>query len=205
MLNREAPAKPRRTFRAIRAQPGPGPIAQATPKLHQCDIKATPRPIDSQPIGTPKPPPCDPNAIPMRPQSHLRACVSNPVLGIRAPHAWPRRSLRAIPATARPGPSAPPHSAKRMPPEITTSAFRWTGLNRPEVAPFGIYRKDVPPKGATCAKPLDSIGKSRLRLAVDIFSVNAGCTFRVDRFPPPACIPAGASPPQPLSTQVPPY
>jgi hypothetical protein len=40
---------------------------QATPKPHQCDIKATSKRVDSQLLATPKPPQCDPNATPMRP------------------------------------------------------------------------------------------------------------------------------------------
>jgi hypothetical protein len=35
----------------------------------QSHIKATPKPVDSQPIGTPKPPSCDLHATLMRPQS----------------------------------------------------------------------------------------------------------------------------------------
>ena len=36
-------------------------------KATESHIKATPRPVDSQPIATPKPPQGDPNATPMRP------------------------------------------------------------------------------------------------------------------------------------------
>src|SRR5664279_1838681 len=61
-----------------RARPG-----KATPKPHQCDIRATPKRVDSQPIGTPKPPQgsakatlkppqCDPNATSKPYQSHRK-------------------------------------------------------------------------------------------------------------------------------------
>jgi hypothetical protein len=36
--------------------PKPSRAGQATPKPHQCDIKASSKRVDSQPIGTPKPP-----------------------------------------------------------------------------------------------------------------------------------------------------
>ena len=62
------------------------PGAKATPRPHQCHIKATSRLIDSQAIGTPKPPQatssssspskpptCDPKATTKRQQSHPRA------------------------------------------------------------------------------------------------------------------------------------
>src|ERR1035437_1530127 len=45
----------------------------APPKPRQCDIKATTKRVDRQPIATPKPPQCDSNATLMRPQSHLKA------------------------------------------------------------------------------------------------------------------------------------
>src|SRR5208282_946595 len=40
----------------------PRTAPQSHPKPLQCDIKATPKPVDSHLIGTPKPPQCDPNA-----------------------------------------------------------------------------------------------------------------------------------------------
>jgi hypothetical protein len=40
---------------------------------HQCDIKATPKPVDSQPIETPEPPRCDPKATLKPFPSHTKA------------------------------------------------------------------------------------------------------------------------------------
>ena len=78
----------RRTFAGHTPEPHRtsriGPRAgQATPKPHQCDIKATSKRVDSQGVGTPKPPQshpntlrppqCDPKATLKRLQSHLKA------------------------------------------------------------------------------------------------------------------------------------
>src|ERR1035441_6360272 len=43
--------------------------AQSRPKPHQCDIKATTKRVDRQPIATLKPPQCDPKATSKLPQS----------------------------------------------------------------------------------------------------------------------------------------
>jgi len=43
---------------------------RATPKPHQCDIKATLRRTDSQAIGTPRPPASHPEATPKRALEH---------------------------------------------------------------------------------------------------------------------------------------
>jgi len=51
---------------------------KATPKPHQCDIKATSMRVDSQAIGTPKPPQSYFNATLMRPQSHPKAPTKPP-------------------------------------------------------------------------------------------------------------------------------
>jgi hypothetical protein len=60
---------------------------KATPKPHQCDIKATSKRVDSQAIGTPLRPQCDPKATPKpghgdRPLSqsigHYANCFSHP-------------------------------------------------------------------------------------------------------------------------------
>ena len=59
-------------------------LLQATPRPHQCDIKATSMRVASQAVATSKPlpcdlhatsmrPPCDPHATPLRPQSHHKA------------------------------------------------------------------------------------------------------------------------------------
>jgi hypothetical protein len=85
-----------------RARPG-----KATPKPHQCDIRATPKRVDSQPIGTPKPPQgsakailkppqCDPNATPMRPQSHTKATLKPGVGGGKAHRAGSHRLSHAL-------------------------------------------------------------------------------------------------------------
>jgi hypothetical protein len=50
-----------------------GRAPKATLKPHQCDIKATPKRVDSQLIGTPEPPQCDSDATPMRPQCDPKA------------------------------------------------------------------------------------------------------------------------------------
>ena len=47
--------------------------SEATPRPHQCDIKATSKPVDSQAIGTPKPPQGYPKATSRLPQSHRKA------------------------------------------------------------------------------------------------------------------------------------
>jgi len=47
----------------------PGKPPKATPKPLQCDIKATPKRVDSQAIGTPMRPQCDPKATPRRRQN----------------------------------------------------------------------------------------------------------------------------------------
>src|ERR1019366_9775034 len=51
---------------------------QATPNPHQCDIKATSKRVDSQPIGTPEPPQGHPNATPKLPQGSNKATLMRP-------------------------------------------------------------------------------------------------------------------------------
>ena len=57
---------------------------QATPKPHQCDIKATPMRVDSQAVATSKPPQCDPKATSVRPSCVLHASLMRPSC---VPHA----------------------------------------------------------------------------------------------------------------------
>jgi hypothetical protein len=47
--------------------------ANATSMRHQCDIKATPKPLDSQLVGTPKPPQSHSKAPTRLPQSQVHA------------------------------------------------------------------------------------------------------------------------------------
>jgi hypothetical protein len=51
---------------------------ESHPKPHQCDIKATTKPVDSQLIGTTKPPQSHPKATPKPPQSSYKAPTGLP-------------------------------------------------------------------------------------------------------------------------------
>ncbi len=73
---------------------------QATPKPHQCDIKATPMRVDSQAVATSKPPQCDPKATSVRPSCVLHASFMRPSC---VPHASLMR------------PSCVPHASTRLP------------------------------------------------------------------------------------------
>src|SRR5450759_1615480 len=50
-------------------------VIRSHPKPHQCDIKATSKRVDSQPIGTPEPPQGHPKATPRRQQRHRQATL----------------------------------------------------------------------------------------------------------------------------------
>ena len=54
------------------------PPVRVWAKPHQCDIKATPKPVDSQLIATPKLPQCDPKATPKPPQGSHKAPTMRP-------------------------------------------------------------------------------------------------------------------------------
>ena len=84
---------------------------KATPMRHQCDIKATSKPVGSQLIGTPEPPPCDskatlmrpqcdPNATPRLPQSHPEAKEEGRMMKEEGPDEGNRQHLVA---SATPG------------------------------------------------------------------------------------------------------
>src|ERR1035437_1381875 len=51
---------------------------QSHPKPHQCDIKATTRPVDRHRIGTPKPPQGSTKATPRLPQGYPKATPKLP-------------------------------------------------------------------------------------------------------------------------------
>jgi hypothetical protein len=65
-------------------------------KPHQCDIKATSKRVDSQPIGTPKPPQCDPNATPRLPQSSHKAWRERAAPKEVRAHRMPRILCKAL-------------------------------------------------------------------------------------------------------------
>ena len=67
---------------------------QATPKPHQCDIKATPMRVDSQAVATSKPPQCDPKATSVRPSCVLHASLMRPSCVYKAPTKPSRREGR---------------------------------------------------------------------------------------------------------------
>jgi hypothetical protein len=74
---------------------GPTPNAErgSRGQATQCDLKATTKRVDSQPIATPKPPQCDPNATPKLLQGSPKASASS----VRLKDAQPGRRLRFTP------------------------------------------------------------------------------------------------------------
>jgi len=77
---------------------------KATPKPHQCDIKATSMRVDSQAIGTPKPPQSYFNATLMRPQSYPKAPTKPPSCDPQAVPGWAKSEIRRSKTEGNPKP-----------------------------------------------------------------------------------------------------
>ena len=100
-------------------------------KAAQSDLRATPKPVDSQPIATPKPPKSHPNATLKRQQSHHKAWRML-AAGVAV---LPRRASRypPLPAAPVPGRLALPLPGSTLRLHATVAEEAASGKHRPRM------------------------------------------------------------------------